>query len=480
MLKFNNNHIFTGYLKQLLASFNLPKYRVYTKEQQNYFKKYGEELNVIPTIVSNNNEYPKDMRYAAYIKDDIIQQYVIDSNGVGSWKRTNLHYHDNKEETNYTKKFQIKNNIYDSYTHEYLGQYLRFLRDYYDLNLMPLYNCFSNNLCSNLELNFSVYSPSLLASRERNTLNESGIKEKNVIFSSDDKQSKIYMIPVKLFKKYTIAIDSESPIELCCGFYKSYFNNSIKLKDLPALTYMRLSQTSFNKPFIFEKLTEEWLMTPRANLVNLLELSQYEDDLKLFIKIPQNNKSSITILEGDYTSYNDRLLTSNGKILQNKTITNFEVGRQPEDDLESRVFEPITNLQLLQLNTGISYPFADRLVEYLTGNVIDKLDTIPDNIIRVQKILHNNNSNGHGKEFIPIIEGLWDQRTQMYAYDYMTNPANTQLNINNIHDIFGYIDKDSETSIHKTINKNVKVSIAKANIYPELYNNQYGDQTNNI
>jgi len=69
----------------------------------------------------------------------------------------------------------------------------------------------------------------------------------------------------------------------------------------------------------------------------------------------------------------------------------------------------------------------------------------------------------------------------MYAYDYMTNPANTQLNINNIHDIFGYIDKDSETSIHKTIyNKNVKVSIAKADIYPELYNNQYGDQNNNI
>lgn len=477
MLKFNNNHIFTGYLKQLLASFNLPKYRVYTKEQQNYYKKYGEELNVIPTIISDNNIYPEDMRYAAYIKDDIIQQYVIDNNGVGSWKKTDLHYHDNKEETNYTKKFQIKNNIYDSYTHEYLGQYLRFLRDYYDLNLMPLYNCFSNNLCSNLELKFNVYPPSLLTSGARNTLNELNINKKNVIFSSNDKHSKIYMIPVKLFKKYTIAIDSESPIELCCGFYKSYFNNKPKLKSLPALTYMRLSQTSFNKPFIFEKLTEEWL---GAHLVNLLDLSQYEEDLKLFIKIPQNNESSITILEGDYAGYNDRLLTNNGKILQNRTITNFEVN-QSNDSLESRFFEPITNLQLLQLNTGISYPFADRLMEYLTGNVIDKLDTIPDNIIRTQKILHNNNPSGSGKVFIPVIEGLWDQRTQMYAYDYMTNPANTQLNINNIHDIFGYIDKDSETSIHKTIyNKNVKVSIAKADIYPELYNNQYGDQNNNI
>jgi hypothetical protein len=69
----------------------------------------------------------------------------------------------------------------------------------------------------------------------------------------------------------------------------------------------------------------------------------------------------------------------------------------------------------------------------------------------------------------------------MYAYDYMTNPVNTQLNINNIHDIFGYIDKDSETSIYRTIpSKNVKVSIAKADLYSELYNNQYSDHTNNV
>jgi hypothetical protein len=84
MLKFNNNHIFTGYLKQLLASFNLPKYRVYTKEQQKYFNEYNAELNVIPTILSENNMYPEDMRYTAYIKDDIIQQYVVDSNGNGT------------------------------------------------------------------------------------------------------------------------------------------------------------------------------------------------------------------------------------------------------------------------------------------------------------------------------------------------------------------------------------------------------------
>ena len=40
MIKFNDTNIIVGYIKQLLHSFNLPKYKVYTKEQEKFHENY--------------------------------------------------------------------------------------------------------------------------------------------------------------------------------------------------------------------------------------------------------------------------------------------------------------------------------------------------------------------------------------------------------------------------------------------------------
>ena len=44
---------------------------------------------------------------------------------------------------------------------------------------------------------------------------------------------------------------------------------------------------------------------------------------------------------------------------------------------------------MLRFNTGEQYPFADRLIEYLTGNTITSIDEITQNIARVQKAMIN-------------------------------------------------------------------------------------------
>lgn len=113
------------------------------------------------------------------------------------WTKNFKHYLYNKPDLNDTKTLKITNNIYDSYTHEYFGDYLRFQRDYNNFDLMPLYNCFSNRVCGKYEKNLSIEY------MEGTTKKSIDIK-----LSANDKSSKIYMLPVKLFKEYTIAIES--------------------------------------------------------------------------------------------------------------------------------------------------------------------------------------------------------------------------------------------------------------------------------
>ena len=466
MEKFNNTSLFTGYLKQLLNSFNLPKYRVYTRENLKYYKENGvESPEIIESILadkwvdsSNKDSYNKDTRYINYIKNNKIQRYVN-----GKWLDTPWHYHYNKKELNQTKNLVVKNNTYDSYTHEYLGEYLRFQRDYNNLDLMPLYNCFSNVICQHLDF----------SDREYGGLNSFKI-------STDLSYNyKIYMLPVKLFKSYTIAIDCSSPIEICCGFYTKYQDTREKLKRMPMYTYEKINNSLFGQPFIYDNLSYNKLSSiisgddpaqdpATAFISNIAEFAQYEDELKMFIKIPIENNSTITILEGDYSGYNQGILLGKSKDKKwytaiNHFVTNYEsvsigekevispglLGANPNSNykeivlpsINERDFTPYTYLQLLLANTKESYPFADRLVEYLIGNVITENDDIMDNIVRAQKTMEIN-----GWSF--NVDGTWEPKMRNIAYDYFTSTVN-DFNTSGITfidklDCLGYIDKSVE------------------------------------
>ena len=85
------------------------------------------------------------------------------------------------------------------------------------------------------------------------------------------------------------------PVELCCGIYNRRLDDRKKFKSIPALTYQKIRSCHFNQPFVYTKINGIGITK-----AELTELAQNEDDLKLFIKIPQANNSTIVILEGNY------------------------------------------------------------------------------------------------------------------------------------------------------------------------------------
>ena len=438
MKKFNTSDLITGYIKQLLKSFNLPKVKIYTDNHLDYLINNNEESpEILRTVQYNSTD--TNVRYFPYIRNGEFQEY-IDGNWVnlGTINPTAPKYYVYDQKIlNYTKNLQIDSNVYDSYTHEYLGDYLRFHRDYSNINLMSLYNCFSNRACEKLNYKWNIVKEK----GGRNITN-------TISFDTSDDQYKIYMVPVKLFQKYTIAIDSIYPVEFCCGIYGDYQDPREKFIHIPARTYKKVSTSLFSQPILFNELScslngEINTFVDRLTDSEKIEIAQNEQDLKLFIKLPKDNTSTIVVLEGDYINWNDSIwrpftatantTTATGDKLTNKTVINLE---SVNNDAKLKLISP---LQLLMFNTGEQHPFADRLIEYLVGNAITNADDeIYDNVRRAQKALANNRTVTSFRVKYP---GVWSNNMNKLFYEYITSNVNTfEAN----HDILGYVDKDVE------------------------------------
>lgn len=493
MFKYNNSHIFTSYLKQLLSSFNLPTCKIYTREFARYLEQHGTED---PRVLESFDGIDKinDVRIN-YLKNDSVYSYHCKyselNQSKASWKHNpKLYYSSEKNTPGLTRTLSSPGRIYDTKTHEYLGDYLRFLRDYYNINLMSMYNCFSDKIYNNIYFSF--------------VLNQNATQNNNVkvMFNSQDPEYRVYALPVKLFAEYTIAVDCNQGIELFCGLYNTNLELSEESEELARKTYQRVHKTLFNQPFLYKKLDiEHWpakndfnqeLGQIRTDILTRWDIINREKDLKLFIKVPASCKSTITILEGDFRYFNNNLYsaTKNNKVLtyqQNHSILNFNTMRNGDNvDLNSE-FKPISKLQLLALNTGESHPFADRLVEYLSGSAITKIDEISDNIKRVQRVMKKNS-------YYFKIEGIWEDKMQKILYDYIMNSGPVELDKNanklidrrngyykrlghtaksTVYDILGYVDKDAERlyASWKKENGEAKVgsSLQNIDIYDGLY-----------
>ena len=390
MFKFNSNHIMTGQIKQILNAFNLPSYKVYTAKHYKYFLEHGVES--------------PELADGLYIKHDMIMKYKN-----GKWSKDLDTYGYNNKYLNFTKNFPIVNNIYDSDTHEYLGEFLRFQRDYLGVDLMLLYNCFSNRVCNNLNISINAQYPDKeIETGEMTTKTIPAVKDpfndeiivipeatyevpatKTVpgehykikrAFYTKNKDYIIYMLPIKFFQEYTIAMDCSIGAEICCGLYDSYLEELDDDKSyvggqrlLPPvamsqytsdMTYKKFSTLRFNNPMLWKGITIDTLdkiikkcIENKPNTGSTLtdeqvyagykqRLLERESLLKLFIKIPISNKTSITVLEGDYRDFNNFKYApelTDFAYTYKQTIYD-EDGKPKVDENGNELMETITNI----------------------------------------------------------------------------------------------------------------------------------------
>lgn len=375
MYKFNNDNIITGYIKQLLHSFNLPTCKVFDTVDE-FLNYYPPEVGVMG-IVKN---YKNNNSYLLYKEGNEIKREQI--------------YALNHEYLNVTTNLGLFNGIYDSSCHKYLGDFLRFVRDYLNIDLMGMYNCFANEILV------------------------------------DDKY-KYIIIPMKHNTKYTIAFDGKD-----CDYLFTYETTLEKIaanfkdnnyKNKPSSGYKKRTSTFLN-PFLLTSLIgEDILITGGLNAGKKIYSCFKEKLYKLVIRVKVTDNPVITVLEGDYTKAKQEFAP---------ICANFEKGVDYSNiDLNNY----LSDLQLLDFHLGqkdVSYPFADKLLEYLTGLAITPDDPISQNIIDA-KIKFNS------KFKLPVIpvNGKFTANDRLRCLDLF---GRSKYWNKSTYDLLGYVDKEIE------------------------------------
>ena len=225
--RFHDSNIITCYIKEFLHSFNLPRVKVYTKELEDVVN-YKDSLTG-EIINSTNSLYDGKV----YIKNDEIVKYVD-----GKFEKL-ARYIYNFPMINFTKNFIIKSSEYDNYTHKYLGDYLRFLRDYKNVDLMCMYNC------------FGMEEPGRITLVGED--DKEGIQISNNYrfkLSTDDENYNYYVVPIKFDQTYTIALNANVKYDIACILHNNIFVSNTP-DALIRESYKHVNGSLFSQPYTY-------------------------------------------------------------------------------------------------------------------------------------------------------------------------------------------------------------------------------------
>ena len=341
-----------------------------------------------------------------------------------------------------TEIFESPINSYDSDTHKYLGEYLRFYRDIFKTDLMPFYNCFNGAYTSK----FYIDDKTNIVKQNNYDYYQQGSSKFNDRYHTRENY-KILEIPIKFNKEYTIALDCNAEVLIAPCFINHGQLISVEYngekRDLTLEfnsiynSIFKFTNLRFNSPKVIIVKNNNQTQVTDTSLTFEQLFQRYERYLTLLIQLPADNSSSVIVLEGNYTripkGYNDSYYDKNMRLINTYAISNNIFSVEDIDEISDSELDKLclSNLSLLNINDSYRYPYSDRLVEYLLWNVIDNNDDIGNNVIKIQNKLNVNTKIHYG--------GYYDKYLRALVFNlYKNNNRYTNLDIN------GYTDKNVE------------------------------------
>lgn len=323
------------------------------------------------------------------------------------------HYNFCDMDQNIEFKEFIRASYYSTELHKRFGQYLRCIRDLYDIDLMGMYNCFSYELFSDIYIGF-----------DKN-------QEKNRIFVGNNKEKKVLAIPIKFNQKYTIAVTSNKPVYAC---------PILKLPNgIRSLAQLNLS--SYTEDTMGVRLLDSMQFNqPKQISVDLSEdqgeFYKYERYLYLVVQLDSSNSSSFVVLEGEYNEYNTVPI-----------IGMEDYDYEFDDESVSIMYRP----KLLEMNDGISYAYSNTIMQYLVHNAITSRDIIGENISYAKRLINFKDSINYWSDNVKYSAFMKFVCRDIQADEEDYSQQNPNRVYRNCNDVTGFIDKQIEEWLNANI-----------------------------
>ena len=393
MLEFNSRNIISGYIKQLLSSIYLPSCKIFRSE--NELRDYFSPIQTVSVLPSYNEDliaiiknYKPNEDWFVKVKQDLSTEPF-------------MKYRYNHFYVNLTKKMRLENDLYDSYTHRYLGEYLRFIRDYFDLNLLSMYNCFDDTI-------------------------------------EIQNNKKYFIIPIKYGKEYSL-FTSKNAVTYYID--TDYSEGELDLTSPYMLSKNTSSACILFQPFhpLPETIEEPGQPSSENKFSNVFK----EKNLRLIIETDISDTSPLVVLEGNYSNYKSyfsNVQVNYEKDEARKYLYEKEYKELFNDDINKSNFQLINQLNVSNEN----YPIADRLIEYLFGNVITDLDPISKNIIDAKKKFAYRYQRDKSGQLVVNLNSINGKFTIMDRFKMLDAISMNQKYDTDKQDLLGYVDKDVE------------------------------------